>query len=88
MAGLNLLAAIMIYWNTNHDRHAVAARKQIPLPCLRVGAGDQGAGGGWNWGEKSTGVIGCGRRNIRNVPFPAALLVSSFSALWRRQRNL
>ena len=33
MAGLNLLAAIIIYWNTKHLGHAVAARKRAGLDC-------------------------------------------------------
>ena len=33
MAGLNLLAAIIIYWNTKHLGHAVAARKGAGLDC-------------------------------------------------------
>lgn len=33
MAGLNLLAAIIIYWNTKHLGHAVAARKRDGLDC-------------------------------------------------------
>ena len=33
MAGLNLLAAIIIYWNTKHLGHAVAARSQSGLDC-------------------------------------------------------
>ena len=33
MAGLNLLAAIIIYWNTKHLGHAVAARKRGGLDC-------------------------------------------------------
>ena len=33
MAGLNLLAAIIIYWNTKHLGHAVAARKRAGLEC-------------------------------------------------------
>lgn len=31
MAGLNLLAAIVIYWNTKHLGHAVAARRRAGL---------------------------------------------------------
>ena len=31
MAGLNLLAAIIIYWNTKHLGQAVAARKRVGL---------------------------------------------------------
>ena len=31
MAGLNLLAAIIIYWNTKHLSHAVNARKRSGL---------------------------------------------------------
>jgi TnpA family transposase len=33
MAGLNLLAAIIIYWNTKHLGHAVDARQQAGLNC-------------------------------------------------------
>ena len=33
MAGLNLLAAIIIYWNTKHLGHAVAARKHDSFDC-------------------------------------------------------
>ncbi|ARE42417.1 Mobile element protein (plasmid) [Rhodovulum sp. P5] len=33
MAGLNLLAAIVIYWNTLHLGHAVAARRKAGLDC-------------------------------------------------------
>jgi hypothetical protein len=33
MAGLNLLAAIIIYWNTKHLGQAVAARKRAGLNC-------------------------------------------------------
>lgn len=33
MAGLNLLAAIIIYWNTKHLGHAVAARNRAGLDC-------------------------------------------------------
>lgn len=33
MAGLNLLAAIIIYWNTKHLGHAVAQRKQAGFDC-------------------------------------------------------
>ena len=33
MAGLNLLAAIVIYWNTLHLGHAVAARSKDGLEC-------------------------------------------------------
>jgi len=33
MAGLNLLAAIVIYWNTKHLGKAVAARKRAGLDC-------------------------------------------------------
>ncbi len=33
MAGLNLLAAIIIYWNTKHLGHAVAARTRAGLDC-------------------------------------------------------
>lgn len=33
MAGLNLLAAIVIYWNTKHLGHAVSARKRAGLDC-------------------------------------------------------
>jgi TnpA family transposase len=33
MAGLNLLAAIIIYWNTKHLGQAVAARKRAGLDC-------------------------------------------------------
>lgn len=33
MAGLNLLAAIIIYWNTKHLGHAVAARRGTGLDC-------------------------------------------------------
>jgi len=33
MAGLNLLAAIIIYWNTKHLGEAVAARKRAGLDC-------------------------------------------------------
>ena len=33
MAGLNLLAAIIIYWNTKHLGYAVAQRKQAGLDC-------------------------------------------------------
>jgi TnpA family transposase len=32
MAGLNLLAAVVIYWNTLHLGHAVAQREQAGLP--------------------------------------------------------
>ena len=32
MAGLNLVAAVVIYWNTLHLGHAVAQRKQTGLP--------------------------------------------------------
>jgi len=31
MAGPNLLAAIVIYWNTRHLGHAVAARRKAGL---------------------------------------------------------
>lgn len=34
MAGLNLLAAIIIYWNTKHLGHTVSARKRAGLNCL------------------------------------------------------
>ena len=34
MAGLNLLAAIIIYWNTKHLGHAVAGRSRDGLECL------------------------------------------------------
>ncbi len=33
MAGLNLLAAIIIYWNTKHLGHAVAGRRRAGLDC-------------------------------------------------------
>ncbi len=33
MAGLNLLAAIIIYWNTKHLGHAVAGRRGVNLDC-------------------------------------------------------
>tara|TARA_B100001123_G_scaffold26522_1_gene28549 strand:- start:1414 stop:3117 length:1704 start_codon:yes stop_codon:yes gene_type:complete len=33
MAGLNLLAAIIIYWNTKHLGQAVAARQRVGLNC-------------------------------------------------------
>jgi TnpA family transposase len=33
IAGLNLLAAIIIYWNTKHLGHAVEARHQAGLDC-------------------------------------------------------
>ena len=33
MAGLNLLAAVIIYWNTKHLGHAVEARKREGLDC-------------------------------------------------------
>ncbi len=33
MAGLNLLAAIIIYWNTKHLGHAVASRRCAGLDC-------------------------------------------------------
>lgn len=33
MAGLNLLAAIIIYWNTKYLGHAVSARKRAGLDC-------------------------------------------------------
>ena len=33
MAGLNLLAAIIIYWNTKHLGHAVTTRKRAGLDC-------------------------------------------------------
>jgi TnpA family transposase len=33
MAGLNLLAAIIIYWNTKHLGQAVAARSRANLDC-------------------------------------------------------
>lgn len=33
MAGLNLLAAVIVYWNTKHLGHAVAARKGASLDC-------------------------------------------------------
>ena len=33
MAGLNLLAAIIIFWNTKHLGHAVSARKRAGLNC-------------------------------------------------------
>ena len=33
MAGLNLLAAIIIYWNTKHLGQAVAARRRAGLDC-------------------------------------------------------
>ena len=33
MAGLNLLAAIIIYWNTKHLGHAVYTRKRAGLDC-------------------------------------------------------
>lgn len=33
MAGLNLLAAIIIYWNTKHLGHAVAERRRAALDC-------------------------------------------------------
>ena len=35
MAGLNLLAAIIIYWNTKHLGYAVAARNRAGLDCSR-----------------------------------------------------
>lgn len=34
MAGLNLLAAIIIYWNTKHLGHAGTARKRAGLDCV------------------------------------------------------
>ncbi|MFN9090146.1 MAG: Tn3 family transposase [Alphaproteobacteria bacterium] len=33
MAGLNLLAAIIIYWNTKHLGHAVSSRRRAGLDC-------------------------------------------------------
>jgi len=36
MAGLNLLAAIVIYWNTKHLGQAVAARKPDGFECPSV----------------------------------------------------
>ena len=33
MAGLNLLAVIIIYWNTKHLGHAVASRRRAGLDC-------------------------------------------------------
>jgi hypothetical protein len=33
MAGLNLLATIIIFWNTKHLGQAVAARKRTGLDC-------------------------------------------------------
>lgn len=33
IAGLNLLATIIIYWNTKHLGHAVSARKRAGLDC-------------------------------------------------------
>ena len=33
MAGLNLLAAIIIYWNTKHLGHAVTSRRHDGLDC-------------------------------------------------------
>ena len=33
MAGLNLLATIIIYWNTKRLGHAVCARKRVALDC-------------------------------------------------------
>ena len=33
MAGLNLLAAIIIFWNTKHLAHSVSARKRAGLDC-------------------------------------------------------
>ena len=33
MAGLNLLATVIIYWNTKHLGHAVSARKRAGLDC-------------------------------------------------------
>jgi TnpA family transposase len=33
LAGLNLLAAIIIYWNTKHLGHAVTTRKRAGLDC-------------------------------------------------------
>jgi len=33
MAGLNLLAAIIIYWNTKHLGKAVAGRRRSELDC-------------------------------------------------------
>lgn len=33
MAGLNLLTAIIIYWNTKHLGEAVTARKRAGLDC-------------------------------------------------------
>jgi hypothetical protein len=33
MAGLNLLAAIIIYWNTKHLGHAVIQRQRSNLDC-------------------------------------------------------
>ncbi|WP_417839889.1 Tn3 family transposase, partial [Tritonibacter scottomollicae] len=33
MTGLNLLAAIIIYWNTKHLGHAIKARKREGLDC-------------------------------------------------------
>jgi TnpA family transposase len=34
MAGLNLLAAIIIYWNTKHLGNAVTQRQHDGLDCL------------------------------------------------------
>ncbi|WP_111467592.1 Tn3 family transposase [Cereibacter changlensis] len=33
MAGLNLLAAIIIYWNTKHLGHAITSRRRAALDC-------------------------------------------------------
>jgi len=33
MAGLNLLAAIIIYWNTKHLGQAVTGRRRAGLDC-------------------------------------------------------
>ena len=33
MAGLNLLAGIIIYWNTKHLGHAVTSRRRTDLDC-------------------------------------------------------
>ena len=33
MAGLNLLAATIIYWNTKHLGHAVSDRRRAALDC-------------------------------------------------------
>jgi len=33
MAGLNLLAAIIIYWNTQHLGHVITSRRRAALDC-------------------------------------------------------